>query len=229
MSNNLNFIPFCKALEGLRTTACCLVYAVSRRIRICILFRHWMQDISINREYLYVYFSSEKIQFLELSLTALTSPLRPTIAFFFFVASGVGLSPLYCGHFWPVVPAPDDRWGWLWNNWWNKDWDGKPKYSEKTCPSATLPTTNPTWSDPGSNPGRRGGKPATNRLSYGAAHHRLTPASCIETSLVHLYSAICVRACVRARACAPNTSGTSWWIFFELVMNVMTLEITLPS
>jgi hypothetical protein len=23
---------------------------------------------------------------------------------------------------------------------------------------------------PGSNPGRRGGKPATNRLSYGAAH-----------------------------------------------------------
>jgi hypothetical protein len=32
-----------------------------------------------------------------------------------------------------------------------------------------LSTTNPTWPDPGSNPGRRGGKPATNRLSYGAA------------------------------------------------------------
>jgi hypothetical protein len=30
-------------------------------------------------------------------------------------------------------------------------------------------TTNPTWPDPGSNPDRRGGKPATNRLSYGAA------------------------------------------------------------
>jgi hypothetical protein len=27
----------------------------------------------------------------------------------FFIASGVGLSPLYCGHFWPIVPAPDDR------------------------------------------------------------------------------------------------------------------------
>jgi hypothetical protein len=27
----------------------------------------------------------------------------------------------------------------------------------------------PTWPDPGSNPGRRGGKPATNRLRYGAA------------------------------------------------------------
>jgi hypothetical protein len=25
---------------------------------------------------------------------------------FFFTASGVGLSPLYCGHFWPIVPAP---------------------------------------------------------------------------------------------------------------------------
>jgi hypothetical protein len=25
-----------------------------------------------------------------------------------FVASGVGLSPLYYGHFWPIVPAPGD-------------------------------------------------------------------------------------------------------------------------
>jgi hypothetical protein len=32
-----------------------------------------------------------------------------------------------------------------------------------------LSTTNPTWPDPGSNPSRRGGEPATNRLSYGAA------------------------------------------------------------
>jgi hypothetical protein len=32
------------------------------------------------------------------------------------------------------------------------------------------PSQNPTWPDPGLNPGRRGGKPATNRLRYGAAH-----------------------------------------------------------
>jgi hypothetical protein len=32
-----------------------------------------------------------------------------------------------------------------------------------------LPTANPTWLDPGLNPGRRGRKPTTNRLSYGAA------------------------------------------------------------
>jgi hypothetical protein len=65
--------------------------------------------------------------------------------------------------------APDDWWRWLWSNWWNEDLQGKPKYSEKTCPSAILSTTNPTWPDPGANPGRRGGKPATNPLSYGAA------------------------------------------------------------
>jgi hypothetical protein len=61
------------------------------------------------------------------------------------------------------------RWLWWWRIWWNEDWQGKPKNSKKTCHSATLSTTNPTWPDPGSNPGRRGGKPATNRLSYGAA------------------------------------------------------------
>jgi hypothetical protein len=75
----------------------------------------------------------------------------------------------YCGHYWPIVPAPDNRWWWLWKNWWNKDWQGKLKYLEKTCPSATLSTTNPTWLNPGSNLGRRSGKPATNRLSYGTA------------------------------------------------------------
>jgi hypothetical protein len=32
------------------------------------------------------------------------------------------------------------------------------------------PSQNPTWPDRGLNPGRRCGKPATNRLSYGAAY-----------------------------------------------------------
>jgi hypothetical protein len=81
----------------------------------------------------------------------------------------VGWEFWYCGHYWPIVPVPDDRWWRLWRNWWNEDWQRKPKYSEKTCPSATLSITNPTWLDPGLNPGRRGGKPATNRLSNGAA------------------------------------------------------------
>jgi hypothetical protein len=45
---------------------------------------------------------------------------------------------------------------------------GKPKYSEKTCPNAALSTTNPTCC-PEVNPGHRGGKPVSNRLSYGTA------------------------------------------------------------
>jgi hypothetical protein len=51
---------------------------------------------------------------------------------------------------------------------WRSVWESE-MYSEKTCPSATLSTTNLTWLDRALNPGRRGGKPATNRLSYGAA------------------------------------------------------------
>jgi hypothetical protein len=39
----------------------------------------------------------------------------------------------------------------------------------KPAPAPLLSTTNLTWLDPGLNPDRRGGKPATNRLSYGAA------------------------------------------------------------
>jgi hypothetical protein len=38
-------------------------------------------------------------------------------------------------------------WLWGWRIWWNDDWQGKPKYSEKTCPRATSSTTNPTWPD----------------------------------------------------------------------------------
>jgi hypothetical protein len=82
---------------------------------------------------------------------------------------GVRLSPLgTSANIWPTVPAADDRW-WVWSSRWNENWQGKPKYSEKTCPSATCSTTNPTWPDLGSNPGRRGGKLATSRLRYGTA------------------------------------------------------------
>jgi hypothetical protein len=53
---------------------------------------------------------------------------------------------------------------------WNVDWQGKPKFSEKTCPSATfvhhkIPHA---WVRFRTRD-RSGGKPATNRLSYGAA------------------------------------------------------------
>jgi hypothetical protein len=65
------------------------------------------------------------------------------------------LSPLgTAATVWSSVPAPYNRW-WLWSYWWNSNWQGKPKYSEKTCPGATLSTRNPTWPHPGSNLGCR--------------------------------------------------------------------------
>jgi hypothetical protein len=53
------------------------------------------------------------------------------------------------------------------------------------------PSQNPTWPDPDLNPGHRGGKPATNRLSYGAAfpsvlHTRLWKA--VSLNLPFQYS-----------------------------------------
>jgi hypothetical protein len=81
----------------------------------------------------------------------------------------VMLSPLgTSANNWPIVPAPDHRWR-VWSGQWNENWEDKPKYSEKTCPSATLSTTNPTWLDLGSNQSRPDGNPVTNGLSYGTA------------------------------------------------------------
>jgi hypothetical protein len=42
---------------------------------------------------------------------------------------------------WPIVPAPSDCED---GEFGEMNWQGKPKYSEKTCPGATLSTTNPT-------------------------------------------------------------------------------------
>jgi hypothetical protein len=53
-------------------------------------------------------------------------------------------STRHCGHYWPIVPVPGDcddgEVGGM-----NGGWQGKPKYSEKNFPGATLSTTNPTF------------------------------------------------------------------------------------
>jgi hypothetical protein len=47
---------------------------------------------------------------------------------------------------------------------------GETEVLEENLPQRHFcPSQNATWPDPGFNPGHRGGKPATNRLSYGAA------------------------------------------------------------
>jgi hypothetical protein len=97
------------------------------------------------------------------------------LVLFFFLVSWcvVRLSPLGTSATnWPIIPAPDDRWWWMWSSRWKGNWQGRPKYWEKTYLSDTLSTTNPTWPDLGSNPGRSGGMPAINCLSYGTATWR---------------------------------------------------------
>jgi hypothetical protein len=97
-----------------------------------------------------------------------TWPELPEFFLISIVGGGVHTgSTRHVGYWMGYCTCPS--WLWWWRIWWNEDGQGKPKYSEKTCPSATLSTTNSTWLGPGSNPGRRGGKPATNRLSYGVA------------------------------------------------------------
>jgi hypothetical protein len=97
-------------------------------------------------------------------------PWRSLVTFFLFSWGGVRLSPLDTSTTnWPIVPASDVGWWWMRSSRWNENWQGKPKYSEKTCPSATLSTINPTWTDLGSNTGCRRENPVTNRLSYGTA------------------------------------------------------------
>jgi hypothetical protein len=53
-----------------------------------------------------------------------------------------------------------------------------------SSPSATLSTTNPTYLDPGLNAGRRGGKPATYSLSYGAAFREMLVNSWVFAQLL---------------------------------------------
>jgi hypothetical protein len=49
--------------------------------------------------------------------------------------SGVRLSTLGTAvTYWPTVPAPDDRWWWLWNNWWMKIGRGNRSTRRKSAP-----------------------------------------------------------------------------------------------
>jgi hypothetical protein len=45
-------------------------------------------------------------------------------------------------------------------------WQGKPVYSEETCPNAALSTTDPTWLDLGSNSDCHSRKCTTNHQNY---------------------------------------------------------------
>jgi hypothetical protein len=100
-----------------------------------------------------------------------------SLLFFLICIVGGGVqtgSTWHVGHLLAHCTCPG--WLWRWRIW----------YSEKTCPDATLSTTNPTWPDPGLNPGRRGGKPATNRFSYGAANFTTYPVDLATVYVTHV-------------------------------------------
>jgi hypothetical protein len=73
-----------------------------------------------------------------------TKQLRGSV-FSFFNSNTEGWSPTgstrHVAHQLASVPAPGDY------EDGESDWQRKPKYSEKTWPSAALSTTNPTWPD----------------------------------------------------------------------------------
>jgi hypothetical protein len=83
-----------------------------------------------------------------------------------FVWGGVQTgSTRHVGQFWPIVFATGDcedgEFGGM------KIGRGNRSTRRKSAPAPLRPPQTPL--DPGAKPGRRGGKPATNRLSYGAA------------------------------------------------------------
>jgi hypothetical protein len=82
------------------------------------------------------------------------------------------------------------------------DWQGRQKCSEKICLAAALPTTNPTWFDPDSNLGRHGGKPGTDRLSYGKARQKQESIPLIAK--LRGYSPIASRDLATATVCWGN-------------------------
>jgi hypothetical protein len=57
----------------------------------------------------------------------------PTISFFISFVKLLTLRPLLA-----YSASLGWQWRWLWRSRWNGDWQGKPKFSEKTCPSATF-------------------------------------------------------------------------------------------
>jgi hypothetical protein len=83
------------------------------------------------------------------------------------VGAGTG-STRHVGHYWPIVPAPGDcdNYGEFLVEW---RLAGETQVLGENLTQRHFFHHKSHLPDPGSNPGRRGGKPATNRLSYGAA------------------------------------------------------------
>jgi hypothetical protein len=74
----------------------------------------------------------------------------PNCTHFFLVSwGGVRLSPLGTSATnWPIVPAPDDRWWWMWSSRWNENWHGNRSTQRKPALVPLCPPQIPhdlTW------------------------------------------------------------------------------------
>jgi hypothetical protein len=71
---------------------------------------------------------------------------------------------------WPIVQTPDNRWGWFLEQIGGMKFGrGNRSTLRKPTPVPLRPPQNPTWQTRSRTPDHSGGKPATNRLSYGVA------------------------------------------------------------
>jgi hypothetical protein len=120
-NKNVENQPSCDVLHSRNVWKCL------KRLHAAFCASHWCDYPSFRqREYHFmcslhevrvrnIYMSLQVIFAFSLLYVCCILPRLSQIIFF--IINGVGLSPWYCGHFWPIVQAPDDRWGWLWSNW----------------------------------------------------------------------------------------------------------------
>jgi hypothetical protein len=85
--------------------------------------------------------------------------------------SNFGMSTRHCGHVLAYCTCPG--WLWGWRSWWNEMWlAGETEVLGVNLPRRHFVHHEFQLPDPGANPSCRGGKPATNLFSYGAAFRR---------------------------------------------------------
>jgi hypothetical protein len=142
---------------------------------------------------------------------------------FFFPWGGLRRSPFGTSAInYLIVPVSGNRL--IWSIWWNENWQGKLKYSEETCPSATFSTINPTWLDLGSNLGCHSGKSVTDYLRYD------TVLKCHNTEMVANLTIVCINLLQKLISVMPkwghSTSNHSVYMCVCVYIYIHTNSVT---